>query len=203
MKRYAAAALAAFLALAGTNADAATLQFTALPVASAKNPLAVSTSGDVRQNLTRDYGHFENPWTPGKVYKAHAYPTAYYTGVGKGGSATYRFDLANAASFVWGSPDFYNKVEFLRGARVVDSYQLGPRVRLAPASRGQSAAMATFSDIIGGVFDGIRFSSLDYSFEFSNFTTTPAPVPLPAGGALMLTAVGGLALARKRRRKAA
>lgn len=55
-----------------------------------------------------------------------------------------------------------------------------------------------FSDILGGVFDGIRFSSKDYSMEFANLTV--APIPLPAGGVLLLTAVGGLAIAQRRRK---
>lgn len=198
------------LALMGTvafavvpAADAATVQFFDLPDARVMNPLAIATTGDVRENKTRTWPLFGNPW-PGATNKPADAPNAWFTGIGRNASATYAFDLSGGASFVWGTPDYYNKIEFLLGDGVVDTFALKAGDIVAPAVHRTGAALAVFSNIIGGVFDGIRFSSTQYSFEIANLTTTPpAPIPLPAGGALLLTAIGGLAVARRRKRAAA
>ncbi|MDO5613043.1 MAG: VPLPA-CTERM sorting domain-containing protein [Paracoccus sp. (in: a-proteobacteria)] len=167
------------------------------------NPVAVETTGTARQNATRTWSWYSNPWPTAGV-DPNKDPTAWFTGLGPNSSATYAFDLSDGASFVWGTPDFYNRVEFLLGDTVVDSFQLTARNDLGPASRRNGAALAVFSNIAGGVFDGMRFSTPRISFEYANLTTTVtiAPIPLPAGGVLLLTALGGLAIARKRKQDA-
>lgn len=186
--------------MSASSANAATVQFFDLPDTRFENPAAIATTGDVRQNVTRTWSWFSNPW-PTAGADPNQDPTAWFTGVGAKASATYAFDLSGGVSFVWGTPDYYNRVEFLWGDIVVDSLQLNASYDLSPALRRTGAALAVFSDIAGGVFDGMRMSSPRISFEFANLTTSPpiAPIPLPAGGALLLTALGGLAIARKRK----
>lgn len=183
-------------------AQAATLSYGPLPPAAVANPLAVSTTGTVHQNVTFDRPRFDNPWTvPDPVTGVETPgPTDLYTGVSQNGSATYRFDLSVAASFVWGSLDSVNRVEFLRGTKVVDSYTpVDGRRGLPDIYRGGRSFLATFTGITGGAFDGIRFSTGDFAFEFANLTVTAAPVPLPACGALLLGALGGLVVLRRRK----
>ena len=204
MKRF-LAALAVSLAMTPA-AQAATLQLVDVPGAAVMMPTATATSGAVVQNITRDRPRYDNPWTRGRDYDpATADPNAYFSAIGAGGSATYSFDLSSAASFVWGSPDYHNKIEFLLGGVVVDSFKLAKGMDLSPAFKGGGAALAIFTDIMGGVFDSIRFSTPQYSFEIANLSATPAPapVPLPAGAVLMISALGGLALGRRRKQRAA
>lgn len=102
-------------------------------------------------------------------------------------------------SILWGSIDTYNAIQFWRDGALVDTVD-GNDVFAAgglPAASG-----AAFVKITGLAFDEVRFFS-NYpgggtdtpAFEFSNVV---AAVPLPAGGLLLLGALGGLAVLRRR-----
>lgn len=103
-------------------------------------------------------------------------------------------------SLLWGSPDGSNMLELLLGGQVVATFWgadfgwfTGSDILRQP---GSGAALLRLS---GARFDGVRFSSWANggTFEFSNVTTSP--VPLPPAALLLLGAVGTLAMLRRRR----
>ena len=108
-------------------------------------------------------------------------------------------------SLLWGSVDLYNAIQLRLGGGVIhtvsgqDVFDNGGE----PAASG--AALVRISG--AGPFDEVRFfSNFAVSdekdvpaFEFSNVV---ASVPLPAGGWLLITALGGMAALRRRRKAA-
>lgn len=193
-------ALAVTVALAlPLTVEAATVNFTALPTVAVENPLANSHTGTIHENITGSVvNQYRSPWESAGSTVTYTDPTAWYTSVQAGASATYDLGLSSVLSFVWGSPDTYNTVEFLLGGSVVDSVILGG-ANIDPASYGTNSALATFTKITGGVFDAVRLLSSGNSFEFANLTSNPAPVPVPAAGVLLLTALGGMVAMRRRK----
>lgn len=107
--------------------------------------------------------------------------------------------VRTSLTFLWGSIDSYNAVKFYLGGveqAVVDGNAAFDAGGL-PAASG--AAFVKVSDLS---FDRIEFYSNHpgggadtAAFEFSNVVAT---VPLPAGGLLLLGALGGLAVLRRR-----
>jgi len=113
--------------------------------------------------------------------------------------------LAWHLSLLWGSLDDYNIIQFFKGGIEVASATGGQVL----ASGGEpSASGAAFVKLfVDGGFDQVHFRSdapafLEdtAAFEFSNVT---AAIPLPAGGLLLITALGGIALLRRRKQAAA
>ena len=93
-------------------------------------------------------------------------------------------------SFLWGSPDDFNHLFFYLDDVLVEEFT-GTPITGSPSA---GSKLVTFT----GLFDEVWFESRgSNAFEFANLTTTP--VPLPAGAALILTGLGGLALMRRRK----
>ncbi|MGC9420664.1 MAG: hypothetical protein ACP5EN_16995 [Rhodovulum sp.] len=118
-------------------------------------------------------------------------------------SATLEFTgLQSSVSLLWGSPDAENWIELLIGDETVAGFwgsdfdwlygELGEIVR----NPGQGAAYLTLSGID---FDALRFTTYadKGSFEFSNITTTP--VPLPGTALLLAGALGAMGTVRRLR----
>ncbi|NJS37737.1 MAG: VPLPA-CTERM sorting domain-containing protein [Rhodobacteraceae bacterium] len=106
----------------------------------------------------------------------------------------------NSFMMLWGSLDDYNAVTFCFG-ETCDTVS-GVQVRNATmnASSGVTNSIVTFSSDF--YFDTVFFRS-DFNragdqaaFEFA---LAPVPVPLPAGGLLLLGALGGIAALRRRK----
>lgn len=195
----AAIVAAAALFAAVQTADAATLSFGTLPSAAIMNPAASATTGTVYENVTGSQSDRRSPWESAGSSVDHNAVDAWYTSVSGGATATYNVGLSSAASFVWGSPDTYNTLEFLLGGAVVDTVILGTTYTgpVNPASFGVNSALVTFTDITGGTFDAIKFSSSSNAFEFANLEV--APVPLPAAGLMLLAGLSGFAAVRRRK----
>jgi hypothetical protein len=178
-----AAALA--IGLAGA-APAATLSWSALPATNTANPLATTVSGTVQENVAGTAAaQRRSPWANNSPF--------VFTAVLAKSFAEYAFgSVQKSVSFVWGSPDLFNKVEFFRGGQLVDT--------IAGFGNGTNIALPTLlaTNIdSGNGFDTIKFSSSGIAFEYGNLTL--APIPVPAAGLLLLTAVGGMAALRRRK----
>lgn len=176
--------LLATLALAGA-ASAATIAWSPTPTSSMPNPLADETTGVVYENITGSVKNdFLSPFGMSDT-------TNPYTSVQANSSATYSFGVDNSSlSFVWGSPDTFNTLAFYDDGQLVEivSYSGTPTGVNLP--NGQATIYTV------GVFDEVVFSSTRDAFEFANLT---ASVPVPAAGLLLLTALGAVGVARRRK----
>lgn len=184
----AALAVAALAVAAPVASQAATVTVGPMPTESKLNPDLIA-NGVVYHNMvgTRP-GEAADPWA-GTANEG----IGYYTAVLANSSATFTEGLGKAISFIWGSPDAYNSVDFLNGGSVVDTATFtGP------------TSLVTVSNIAGGIFDAVRFVSGGNSFEFAVLDLDApepdvAPVPVPAAGVMLLTAFGGVAALRRRK----
>jgi hypothetical protein len=193
------AATIGLFSLAGM-ATSATLDFTALPAVSVDNPIASNTVGKVVENNPHDITNVRiGPWagTPnGKPGKTQNYTSVAPKGKDNG-VAEYVFQNSfRKLSFVWGTPDKYNTVNFYRtGAGLIDTvvgFGDGSNIALP------KVAVTDIGDGLG--FDRVEFVSTGTAFEYANLVASqPAPVPVPAAGLLLLTALGAVSLMRKRK----
>ena len=180
------------LALSTAAASAATASFSALPTADTGVVLADAITGTVYEQVTDSVANVRMSAWNGTTLNG----TGVYTSVSAGSSATYNLDpRSTRVSFLWGSPDDYNKVDFLLGGFVVDTFAIMTMTNIFPATYATLGATATiFSSV---AFDAVRFSSKSNAFEYANVV---AAVPVPAAGFLLFGALGGLAALRRRRK---
>lgn len=104
----------------------------------------------------------------------------------------------NTFSFLWGSPDNYNFVEVLLDDATSAIFSLG---NIPPVTTpGLLANFVTFRSFDGAKITGVNLYTSGTAFEFSNLSS--AQVPLPAGGVLLLAALGGMGALRRRNKSA-
>lgn len=150
-------------------------------------------------------GISQSPFNNTPIAASQTYFASIFNGApGDGGGAqspvTLTFGKTQSAfNILWGSIDSYNEIEFLLlGASQLvqtgtDIVNLGSLGGVTPTF--EQVALVKFSDL---QFDSVKFTSNGQnSFEFAL-----APVPLPAGGLLLLGALGGLAALRRRKQAA-
>ena len=100
---------------------------------------------------------------------------------------------ANSLSFLWGSPDSFNYVQvFLNDA----TSMIFSRGNIPMVSSGLASNYVTFGATAGTKITSVNFSTSGTAFEFSNIR--PSEVPVPAGGALLLAGLAGVAALRRR-----
>jgi hypothetical protein len=201
-------ALAVTMSVAAIGADAATIDIavTLTPEQTAAATLDVlaptSTTGGFFSNATGSVGGVRR--SPYDTVAGLA-STGKYHSVQGGGSATYVFDdLQTGFSLLWGSPDSYNTLTFFNGAdevivgplgTSVTGAEIGARAPISPL--GGKFAFVTFGDIL---FDKVVLTSGSNAFEYGLVESTPAPVPLPAAGWMLIAGLGALAAAGRARR---
>ena len=180
---------AAALSLAAlAPAGAVTVTQSATPTTAVANPTTVvDVIGTYSENVSNPGlvpGLRRSPWEgtslDGSVYSSIT------------GELTYTFDsLHTSFSLVWGSPDSYNSLHFYNGTTWVATI-LGTSI-VGCCGGNIANSLVTISDL---QFDSVRFVSGAPAFEYANIS---AAVPLPAGGLLLLGALGGLAALRRRK----
>ena len=202
-----ALALASAFALASSGAQAVTVQSIAYGTADLDalsviaNPAATSTTigtrnrSGVYEGVTRNFRRrYRSPWADASRPK---FRTATFTAV-RDSTAVYEFGADQIGlSMLWGSTGRRDVLTLFN-----DGVRVG-RIRPGVANPGSDTVSlngngAYFVTITDVVFDSLRFSNRRGTFEFANLQVIPA-VPLPAGGVLLLTAVGAIGLMRRKR----
>lgn len=179
-------ALAASLVALG--AQAATISTTTvLPAPAGPNPLASAITGTVGENVTTSVaGLRRSPW------QGTPFAGSPFTAVAGGATATYRFGRdAESFDLLWGSVDRVNSIQLFDNGVLVETIS-GALFR----PRGSAAIPFLTLSVMNVLFDELRFSSGGNSFEYANLSVSE--VPLPAGFVLLVSALGGLVLLRRR-----
>jgi hypothetical protein len=101
--------------------------------------------------------------------------------------------VRSTLSFLWGSVDGFNTVKLINTD--TGAFELVTLANLIAPETPQTGRGASFVTITGFLFNQVEFQSTRNSFELSNI----AAVPLPAGGLLLLGAIGGIAALRRRK----
>ena len=234
--RFVRAAITGGLALLFATAQANAAVFvsvelvnpgTAYPTFSSptSNPLADSTTGIVNQNVIGTIPNTQrSPFddTAGAATPASAVNA--YTAVLGGASATYNYstlssipNFISGVSFLWGSPDFFNKVEFFNGTTSLGSVS-SLQLTNPNGNPPQNPATGQSWVVVGAgttSWTSVVFSSTTNAFEFASLQGSCTPegrcglpppiVPLPAALPLFAGGLGALGVLgwRRKRKQAA
>lgn len=117
-------------------------------------------------------------------------------------SADLRFsEVQNNLTFLWGTPDTFNYVRFYLTGTAGAVLDISRGNLDIAGTQGTRSKLVTISDLL---FDRVVFSSGGQSFEFASISVAPdvAPVPVPAAGLLLISALGGVAVLRRTKKSA-
>jgi hypothetical protein len=122
---------------------------------------------------------------------------------GKAGEATYNLDGATTFSFLWGSPDAYNKVAFFSGPNDTGKLlAVFSGKSLTPSATGSGFDFVVFEAAAGVTIGSVALfdKTGQPAFEFSD-VDPPSATPLPAGLPLYIAGIGVLGLLGRRRKQ--
>lgn len=186
------------------------------------NPLADSTTGSVLQNIIGSVPNaYRSPFDAPSGAATPASAVNAYTAVQNASTATYNIGTltsnpnAVGISFLWGSPDFFNQVEFFNGAvslGAVSSLDLTNPNANPPQNPATGQSWVVI--LAGAPWTSVVFSSTRNAFEFTSLFAAcspegstcapPGAVPLPAALPLFAAGLGFVGfVARRRKQKAA
>jgi hypothetical protein len=177
---------------------------------SAKTPVGASwtmdpTVSNVPLTVSGDY---KSPFLNTALANTQSYFAADTRNAANGNGVTGMAELTYSAAqssfkMLWGSVDAVNRITFFSGASQVFTYtgaELAALLGLvAPgpaAGSFEEVVLLSFGDFGSSGFDRITFTSNNRpAFEFA----LPAPIPVPAAGLMLLTALGAVAVVRRRK----
>lgn len=145
-----------------------------------------STSGSVLTNVVGTQSNRKSPFQDN---------TSAYVAVERGYATYTSPGLSDELSLVWGTPDKYNTIVFLNGAKVVDSIT-GLAIGGGLGRDNYFTTLRTTE-----LFNAVELVSTGAAFEFSNVALSA--VPLPASAPMFGAALVGLGLAGTRLKRSA
>ncbi|WP_340110219.1 VPLPA-CTERM sorting domain-containing protein [Pikeienuella sp. HZG-20] len=152
-------------------------------------------------------GSFQSPFNNTGLVGTQSYFSVGGSNGGNGGSSpmTLTYDsLQDNFTFLWGSIDSYNEIEFFDANGVSLGGSTGSGVIAAlnlPGSPNNFEQVALLEYVFGAneMFKSVTFTSSSAAFEFA----LPAAVPLPAAAWMLISAIAGLGFVSSRRRRSA
>lgn len=158
------------------------------------NIIPVSTSGDVNVNVTGS-----DPNNYSDLYSGTGLVgVTPYNSISTNGSMTYALAgaVGDSFTFIWGTVDTYNFISF--GKETVSGSDLLALLE----GTGQGTSNVIVRITADSAFSDVTLTSGGNAFEHSFNPPEIAAVPVPAAGLLLAAAMGGLGIARRRRKAA-
>lgn len=152
-------------------------------------------------------GSFQSPFNNTGLADTQSYFSIGGSNNGNGGGSPMTLEFGTAVtefSFLWGSIDSYNEIEFFDAGQnslgfISGSGVLGNPPPTNPTNYEEVVLLSVFADQSVGdsikyiTFASINQAALEIAFE------NPTAVPLPASGLLLIGAFGALYAARRKR----
>lgn len=165
----------------------------------ASAPLVTPPPGNVS-------GAYQSPFNNTPLKDKQSYFSIGGSNNGNGGGSPMTLEFAAGItefSFLWGSIDSYNEIEFFDAAQTSLGFLTGTGINsfIDPTGTGpnfENVALLSIFAAPGDAIKYIAFSSTTAALEIA--FENPAAIPLPASGLLLIGALGGLYGARRRRK---
>jgi hypothetical protein len=153
-------------------------------------------------------GSFQSPFNNTGLADTQSYFSIGGSSNGNGGGSPMTLEFGTAVtefSFLWGSIDSYNEIEFFDAAQnslgfVTGAGVLGQSKPSNPTNFEEVVLLNVFADqTVGDSIKYITFASIDQAALEVAFVN-PTAIPLPASGFLLIGGLGALYAARRKRK---